>query len=142
MAKMTIKGLDEYSMMLSEFGMESIEIAKKAVMAGANPLADEIRKNLKANLIGSKYSAGDLLDSMGIAPADIDHRGNTNTKIGFSGYDRSGTPNALKARVMESGTSNQKKKPFIRPAVNRMKKRVIEEMGKSIDEDLKNLNNK
>lgn len=137
MAKMQIKGMDEYAMKLSRLGTKAPEIAKKAVMAGANPIADEIRRELEKNLSGSKYSTGDLLDSMGIAPAAVDRRGNTNTKVGFSGYDRKGVPNALKARAMESGTSTQPKKPFIRPAVNRAKKKAIEEMGKSIDADLR-----
>jgi HK97 gp10 family phage protein len=137
MAKMTIMGIDEYAMKLSKLGEKASEIAKRAVKAGANPVADEIRKELKKNLSGSKYSTGDLLNSLGIAPPDVDHQGNTNTKIGFAGYDRNGVPNALKARAMESGTSTQPKRPFVRPAVNRAKKKALEEMGKSIDADLR-----
>jgi len=137
MAKMTIRGLDEYALKLSKLGADASEIAKKVVMAGANPVADEIRKNLEKNLSGSKYSTGDLLDSFGIAPPGVDRQGNTNTKIGFEGYDRKGVPNALKARAMESGTSTQPKRPFIRPAVNRMKKKAIDEMGKTLDSEIK-----
>lgn len=137
MARMTIHGLDEYAMKLSKLGTDGSKIAKKVVMAGANPIADEIRKNLKNNLKGSGYSTGDLLDSFGIAPPDVDRRGNTNTKIGFDGYDRKGVPNPLKARAMESGTSTQPKKPFVRPAVSKMKKKAIEEMGKTLDSEIK-----
>lgn len=137
MARMTIRGLDEYAMKLSKLGADAPKIAKKVVMAGANPIADEIRKNLQANLADSKYSTGDLLDSFGIAPPDVDRLGNTNTKIGFEGYDRKGVPNALKARAMESGTSTQPKKPFVRPAVNKMKQKAIEEMGRVLDAELK-----
>ena len=36
MAKMILKGFDEYSEMLTQLGKESIEISKKAVVAGAN----------------------------------------------------------------------------------------------------------
>jgi len=137
MAKMQIKGMDEYAMKLSRLGTRGPEIAKRAVLAGASPVADEIRRGLEKNLSGSIYSKGDLLDSMGIAPPAVDRGGNTNTKVGFSGYDRNGVPNALKARAMESGTSTQPKKPFIRPAVNRAKKKALEEMGKSIDADMR-----
>lgn len=137
MAKMTIRGLDEYALKLSKLGADASKIAKKVVMAGANPVADEIRKNLEKNLSGSKYSTGDLLDSFGIAPPGVDRQGNTNTKIGFEGYDRKGVPNTLKARAMESGTSTQPKRPFIRPAVNRMKKKAIDEMGKTLDSEIK-----
>jgi HK97 gp10 family phage protein len=137
MAKMMIKGLDEYALKLSKLGADAPKIAKKAVMAGANPVADEIRRNLENNLKGSEYSTGDLLDSFGVAPPGIDGRGNTNTKIGFDGYDRKGVPNALKARAMESGASGQTKKPFVRPAVRKMKKKAIEEMGKTIETEIK-----
>lgn len=145
MAKMTIKGMDEYAYKLSKLGKKSVEISKKAVRAGADPVADEIRSQLVKNLQGSGYSTGELLDSLGIAPTTIDYKGNANTKIGFEGYDWKssnpsakypyGKPNALKARAMESGTSTQKKKPFIRPALRRAKKKCLEEMGRTIDEE-------
>lgn len=137
MAKMTIKGFDEYADKLSKLGSAAPEIAKRAVRAGINPLADEVRKGLEKNLQNSKYSTGDLLDSLGVTPVSVDKNGVYNAKVGFSGYDRKGVPNALKARAMESGTSTQPKKPFMRPAVSRAKKRVLEEMEKSIDADLR-----
>ena len=68
MAKMTIKGTDELALKLSKLSANSQKIAENVVRAGANPLADEIRANLEKNLQGSKYSEGDLLDSMGISP--------------------------------------------------------------------------
>jgi len=137
MAKMSVSGLDEYIDKLSTLGSKMPEVAKRAVQAGVNPLADEVRKQLEKNLQGSKYSTGDLLNSLGVTPVGVDKNGVYNAKVGFSGYDRKGVPNALKARAMESGTSRQPKKPFMRPAVNRAKKRVLEEMGRSIDMDLK-----
>lgn len=137
MAKMAIRGIEEYAMKLSRLGADAPKIAKKVVMAGADPVADEIRRNLQKNLSGSQYSTGDLLDSFGVAPPDVDRNGNTNTKIGFEGYDRKGVPNVLKARAMESGTSTQPKKPFVRPAVNKTKKKAIEEMGKTLDAEIK-----
>lgn len=152
MAKMKVKGLDEYALKLSNFGNNAPEVAKKLVMAGANPVADEIRRNLEANLNDPSYAGtrdggewgakrykfkGDLLNSFGIAPPGVDQNGNTNTKIGFEGYDRNGVPNALKARAMESGTSALKKRPFVRPAVNRTRKKAIEEMGKKLEEEMR-----
>lgn len=137
MAKMTIKGLDEYIQKLSLLGPKMPEVAKRAVKAGVSPLADEVRKGLEKNLQGSKYSTGDLFNSLGVTPVGVDKNGVYNAKVGFSGYDRKGVPNVLKARAMESGTSRQPKKPFVRPAVNRAKKKVLEEMGKSIDADLR-----
>ena len=136
MAKMILKGFDEYSEMLTQLGKESIEISKKAVVAGANPVADMIRWELGKNLMDSEDSTGDLLNSLGVAPPDIDRNGNANTKIGFEGYDRKNVPNVVKARAMESGTSRQKKRPFIRPAVRRMKEHCINEMRRVLDDEI------
>ena len=136
MAKMTIKGTDELELQLSKLGTMSTKIAKDVVMAGAQPVADEIRKGLQANLQGSKYSKGDLLGSLGITPPGVDSQGNVNVKIGFDGYDSKGVSNQLKARVMESGTSKIKKRPFVRPAVNKSKKRALEAMQKKFDEEI------
>lgn len=149
MARMRINAGEEYALKLENFGRDAPEIAKKVVYAGANPVADAIRENLIKNLKDPSYAGtgtgstklnkytGDLLDSFGVTPASEDSKGNTNVKIGFAGYDRKGVPNALKARAMESGTSRLKKRPFVRPAVNKTRKIAVEEMGKKLDEQMK-----
>lgn len=137
MAKFSVKGTDELELQLSKLGKMSVEIAKDVVMAGAQPVADEIRKGLRADLQGSENSTGDLEKSLGIAPPGVDRDGSVNTKIGFSGYDSKGVPNVLKARVKESGSSTQKKRPFVRPAINRSKKKSLDEMEKKCNEKIK-----
>lgn len=158
MAKMTIRGMDELELKLSQLGKMSTDIAKDVVMAGAQPVADEIRRGLNSLPVdelkqlkdGEKFNVSpqgelkDLSDSLGIAPPDIDNSGNVNTKIGFDGYGSypskkypKGLPNPLLARAIESGSSVRQKKPFIRQAVNRSKKRAIEEMSKKFDEEIK-----
>ena len=158
MAKMTIKGTDELVLQLSRLGNKSTEIAKDVVMAGAQPVADEIRRGLenlpidelKQLKAGEKFNVSaygelrDLADSLGIAPPDIDNAGNANTKIGFDGYGSypsekypKGLPNPLLARAIESGSSVRQKNPFIRQAVNRSKKKALEEMQKKCDEEIK-----
>lgn len=126
LAKLKINAMDDLAVSLDK--MLNQEMCKKIVWAGAQPVANEIRTRLKENLKGSKKSKGDLLDSLGIAPPAVDDNGATNTKIGFDGYDRKGVANALKARAMESGTSTQKKKPFVRPAVDASYAKSIEAM--------------
>jgi phage protein, HK97 gp10 family len=151
---MAVKGLDEYARKLDRLGAQAPQIAKKAVYAGANVLANKVRENLEGNLQDLSYvgkqstggritrllkrnrPTGDLLASFGIAPISADDRGNTNTKIGFEGYDHRGIPNALKARAMESGTSELRKRPFVRPAVNAVKGRAQQEMSSVIDEEI------
>lgn len=134
LARMTIQGTGELELKLSR--LSDPELAKEIVWAGAQPVADEIRKGLEKNLKGSKYSEGDLLGSLGIAPPDVDYQGNTNTKVGFSGYDSKGVANTLKARVMESGKSGQKKRPFIRKAVTKSKSIAIKKMQEKLEEKI------
>jgi len=147
MANMEIIGGDDLELQLSRLAQP--EMSKRIVRAGANPVADEIRKRLinlpedKFRKLGKnevfvgvpKQQKQDLLDSLGVAPADIDREGNANTKIGFQGYGSyptkkypKGVPNPLLARAVESGSSVRKKTPFVRPAVNSSKDKAIEAM--------------
>jgi len=137
MAKMqSIYGFTELEKQLSSLSQGSIEIGKRAVRRGAGILADQVRANLRKNLAGSEYSTGDLEESLGVTPAGVDKNGVINAKVGFDGYDRKGVPNQLKARAMESGTSRQRKRPFIRPAVNKAKQKVEKAMEQTIDEEI------
>lgn len=112
MAKFTVgKGLAEYESRIAALGIHAEGICKAAVYEGAGIIAEAIRDN-------TPVDTGDLRASVGIAPIRNDN-GFINTKIGFDGYDRRGVPNAIKARVIESGSSHRRKKPFIRPAVER-----------------------
>jgi hypothetical protein len=144
------KSGNEYALKLSRLASGSDEIAKKAIFEGANIVADKISSNLQMNLCDPAYvgkgdggfwdaktsrPTGDLAESFGIAPIDLDSDGNWNTKLGFDGYDRKGVPNQLKARAMESGTSMLRKRPFVRPAVNATKNAAMAAMGKVIDEE-------
>ena len=135
MARMTFKAGDEYALKLSKLAAGSDEIAKKAIYAGAEIVADKIKSNLQG--VTSGDSTGALAGSFGISPIKTDADGNWNAKLGFDGYDSNGVPNQLKARVLESGTSKQKKRPFVRPAVNATKRQAQAEMGRVIDEEYK-----
>jgi len=158
MAKMTIKGTDELALHLSRLGNKSTEIAKDVVMAGAQPVADEIRRGLESLPVddlkqlntGEKFDVSpygeiqDLKDSLGITKPDVDGAGNVNTKIGFDNYGSypsekypKGLPNPLLARAIESGSSVRKKMPFVRSAVNRSKGKALEEMREKCDEEIK-----
>lgn len=127
MAKISFKKGDEYALKLSRLGNQSEEVAKKAVYVGAKIVADEIKKRIPED-------TGDLSDSFGITPIERDKSDNWNAKLGFDGYDSKGVPNQLKARAIESGTSQMPKRPFVRPAVNATKKKAVEAMKKAIGE--------
>lgn len=124
---------DDYALKLSRLATKSEEVAKKAIYEGARVVADKIKSNLKGVL--SDEATGELVASFGITPIQRDSDGNWSAKLGFDGYDSSGTPNQLKARALESGTSKQKKSPFVRPAVNATKKKAVEAMKKVIDSE-------
>ncbi len=138
MAKLTVEGfsIEDFSDRLQAIAEGLTEIETEALYKGAGIITDEIRANLEKNLRGSKYSKGDLLESLGISPAKVDDKGDLDVHIGFGSkgkeYDRRGTSNVLKARAMENGTSKQKKKPFIRPAVRKTKEKAAEVMAEVI----------
>lgn len=136
MARITFNLGEDYMLRLSALADRSEETAKRAVYEAAGIVTDQIRTNLETNLAGSEQSTGALEASLGITPVAMDQDGFWNAKIGFDGYDAKGVPNQLKARVMESGSSTIRKRPFVRPAVNAKKKDAIEAMQRVIDEEI------
>lgn len=157
MAKVTVSGLEEYANRLSGLYADCEEITKKAVYAGAEVVADEIKKGLKNLPIDNRHGTpekplkgvtkqqkSDLINAFGLAP--IENRdGYIQTKAGVDGYGSTtskkypkGLPNALLMRSVESGTSFRVKTPVFRKAVNTSRKRSIEAMGKKIDEECQN----
>lgn len=150
LAKVTVSAGEDLIRKISNLGKNTDKICGQVVKAGANPVADQVRKNLEANINDPSYvgtgdggtfgfkpnwgkSTGDLLNALGISPVGIDKDG-INVKIGFAGYDSKGVPNALKARAMESGTSFLKKRPFVRPAVTTTRQKAKAAMNDKFDE--------
>lgn len=136
MARFAFKGADEYALKLSKL-QNTRPVAEKALKAGAGVVADKIRAN--ANNILSKESTGDMMDSFGITPMDMDSKGNWNVKIGFDGYDRNGVPNQLKARVLNSGSSKVKKTRFVSKAVKSTKAEAQKLIGDTVDKEIKKI---
>lgn len=158
MARLTIKGPDEYAQKLSKLGKNSEAIAGRAIYSAADIVANQIKGNIKAlqavpdvkNM--AAYRSGKkaqlsykqrqgLINSFGIARLQTD-QGYYNVKLGFDGYNQvktkkypKGQPNQLIARVVESGSPYMDKTPFIRPAINVTRKPAIAEMQKIIDEE-------
>jgi hypothetical protein len=157
MARMTFMLGDEFALKLSRMAAQSERIAKTAIHAGASIVADEIRANIEALPTeefrylreGDQFEGitatqkNDLLDSLGITPILQDNDGNWNAKVGFDGYGSmptrkypKGLPNQLIARAAESGSSVRRKHPFVRPAVNAVKRRASEKMEQVITEEM------
>ena len=138
LARITFLAGEDFAIALSHLATQSDEISKKAIYAGADVIADKIKSNLEGAL--SSEATGELVASFGVTPITKDSDGNFNCKIGFDGYDSTGVANQLKARVLESGSSRQPKRPFVRPAVNATRKQVIAKMNQVIDEEVRKLN--
>lgn len=159
MARMQIKGLDEYLSAISELGNKTEELTSQAIYNGADIMADEVRNKIEGlSTVNENYNRGayrkgyrgklseeqkkGLLDSLGIASIELTAI-YKNAKIGFDGYNDivtkkypKGQPNQLIARVVESGTSYTKKQPFFRPAVNAKKKTVEDKMAETFEKGI------
>lgn len=62
------------------------------------------------------------------------------TKLGFAGYDSAtGVANAKKAAAIESGTSTEPKRPFIRPALKKADPRAQAAMDAKMEELISNI---
>ena len=135
MGRLVVKGFDELVASLATVGTDAEEIAKKAVYEGAGIAADAVRSNLERVLSGD--SSGELISALGITPIKTDGEVTT-AKVGFDGYDSKGVANQLKARVLESGTSDgrQKKRPFVRPALNSTKDAIQAKMAEIVKEEI------
>lgn len=159
MAKIEMKGLDLYLVQLSRLEMATKEeIIGKAIYEGAGIVADAIREELEklptdesfgttehpAKGIKAVQKVG-LLQSMGISEMR-EENGMYNVKIGFDGYNKvktarwpKGQPNTMVARAAESGTTWLQKSPFARPAVRNTRKKALDKMGESVDQEISRL---
>lgn len=161
-AKITFKDDSEYMLRLQAFEQHfaSQEPLKRAVAAGAEVVADQIRANLDKlpeeeyrHLASGETFKGlprgqkrDLQDSFGLTPIEQDRNGFLHTKAGFEGYGSfptnaypDGVPNPLLARSVESGSSVRQKTPFVEPAVKATRKEAVEKMDEVIDNELKQI---
>ena len=134
MAKLTVKGLDQYLSKLETLERSKAEaIIEKGVEAGADIVADRVRSNLNRVLSGT--STGALAGSLGITPVD-NRDGYINAKVGFDGKDSKGTPNAMKANMLEYGTRRQHARPFMKPAATSTRSAVQAKMKDTIEREI------
>lgn len=165
MAKWIVgKGLDNYISYLQKIDLVTDEAIGEAVYEMAKVVADSVRSGIQALPTVSNqaniatYKKGysrlsdeekqGLLDGFGVSPMQ-DDGGYINVKLGFDGYNSvktkkypKGQPNALIARVTESGSSYREKTPFIRPAVNAAQKPAEKAGQAKIDEKIKSIKTK
>lgn len=155
MATMKLKGFEEYERKISQMSNAlKKDIVGAALYAGADVVADAVRASIQALPIVHGYGTAEhplpggvtaaqkvgLLEGFGISKARDDN-GFHNVKLGFDGYNTmrtdkfpSGQPNQLVARGVESGTSWKRKRPFVRPAVNKVRDAAVQKMAQVVDD--------
>lgn len=159
MAKWIVgKGIDNYIAYLQSLELATDKIISKAVYEMAKVVANNIKSNMlalpavsnEANI--ATYKKGysrlsepekeGLIEGFGISPMRND-QGYVNVKLGFDGYNSvktkkypNGQPNALIARVTESGSPYREKTGFIRKSVNASKKDAEDAGRVTIDKEI------
>lgn len=154
MAKIVFSGLSEYITALEKLSRDAGGITKKALYAGVDVTADEVRGAIEALPTDDNRSHGHylngitggqkqaLLDGLGVSPFREDGD-MIDALVGFSGYSdyktqkfSNGQPLALIARIAESGTSFSKKTPFMAPAVRKARKPAQERMKRVFEDEI------
>lgn len=161
MARIQMKGLDEYTMALSNLGRDlKAQVIGPAIYKAADIAADAVRASIEALptdggmgpptgstlLKGpNKLQKKGLLKSFGITKMR-DDEGFYNVHLGFSGYNQirtkawpKGQPNVVIARSVERGTSFMTATHFIKRAMSTAQKPALAAMQKTVEQSIKNL---
>ena len=145
MANIKLKGFEDYERIIQNLEQNTEDIVASSIYEGAKVVADAVK--IQINGIRSDgpseyekrrrlIQIRGLKESMGISPMRNDN-GFINVKIGFDGYNELGQPNAMIARVFESGTSFSSKQPFFKRAINQSRKACETKMKLEIDKQIK-----
>lgn len=154
MAVATIKLPEDFLLKASKLGNQTDEIIEKTLEAGGDVILPKVKSNLKS-VIGKDLkfegrTTGELIESLGLSPVEIDDKETHNIKIGFNEPRRNQyeakskrsyytITNAMIANVIEYGKSGQDAKPFLKPAKSASRKSCIETMKKKLESEIQNL---
>lgn len=140
MAKISFDGLKEYQEMLEALGKQADKICTKAVRDASKMVGQEIKA-------ATPVDSGDLRNSLEVTRVKHDKDGGVYAKVHFTGYDRDGVPNDLKARALESGHSPRPgegkvaKHPFVRKTTAKVAPEAVKMMQESIEAQIKDVMN-
>ena len=143
MAKFSFRMPDDFLRKLSTLGSSTDHVVEEVLKAGADVVEKEVKESL-TSVIGKdtkkpSRSSGQLINALGTSQVMQDRSGAFNIKVGFQENRGDGTSNSMIASVIEYGKSNQKAKPFIKPALKRCKDEVISAMERKLDEEIAKL---
>lgn len=136
--KFKVEGLDEYIRQLSDLGANVNSVIKQAIYPAVGMVAEAIKRE-------TPVDTGNLRRSVTIEKMDVSEEGLVSADVTFSGTDDKGVANKLKARVLESGRSDQPGRapnPFIKRAVSHVRKAVEIEIERVFTEEINKIMNK
>lgn len=149
MAKMSCKGLDEFSYKISQITDNSEGVFKRGVYKGVSEILKAVEAEIKKLPEGKEWGTPEkpiktitpiqkkgLDEGLGVARIRNDG-GVVNTRIGFAGYNDSWQANSMIARAVVSGTSFRVKNDFIRRAMSASKADAIRAAGEEMDKAIK-----
>jgi len=116
MATINFSGVDEMIGKLGAIGRTIDEYAPGILKSAAGELEKSIKGNIN-RIVSPLESSGEMLRSVKTNRPYKNKNGVWKVKVGFRGKDSvTGTPNDLKAMLLEYGSSRQRPRPFIGPA--------------------------
>lgn len=143
MARASFKMPEDFLLKVSKLNEKTDDILPKVLEAGGEVMAKKVKSNLSSVIAKNtklpSRSTGELIGALGVSPALIDRNGNYNVKVGFSEPRSDGDSNAKIANILEYGKSNQRAKPFLKPAKSSGKKECIDAMKGKLEEEIKRL---
>jgi HK97 gp10 family phage protein len=132
------------------------EVSKKMVNEAVPILKDAIKAKVKSDYsspgrkvqfiredgldgmkLGERTQTGGLLKSVKMSKAKILKNGSLRASVYFSGKDKNGTPNAMKATILEFGRKNQVARPFITKVVKNKEAEVLAKMQEVFEREIK-----
>jgi HK97 gp10 family phage protein len=137
MAKATFTMPEDFLLKVSRLGEHTDEIVPKVLEAGGEVLLAQVKSNLHAVLSGN--STGELENSLGLSPAKLNKNGDFDVKVGFKEPRSGGDANAKIASILEHGKHNQPPRPFMKPARNAAKDKIIQTMTEKMDGEIEKL---
>lgn len=166
MAKVELKGFDEYIRQLEAIEAKTTSFCKAVVYPGAKELADAMSAEVAAlptitdakamrnyrdgyvqQHLSESQKAG-LQDSLGITPIGKNADGVVSAAVGFTGYNGvktkkfpNGQPNAEVARSLEKGTSYLQRDAFATRAVRKCRARAKRAMQSEADAQMERILN-
>lgn len=155
MAKCEINFPHELEIKLSRCGSRIDEITGKSLEAAAETALPVFKSNLAQSIGDTQFesrSTGELLDSVGISPVEVDKKGIINIKVGFreprsNQYSAKGKrsyyriTNAMIANVLEYGkhSAHQPPRPFLKRTKAQVKNSCIAAAQKAFDKEFDQL---